>query len=208
MLTVAIAGVALNAFKLAFGILLLHQGPAEYERRRMDILWDFQFWACPGIDPWAVAIVEPLLEGGACLGVAICWPYAFGKGRPKWYRHFLFPALLGALLATILLVLFLVKGPVGKCATGQLCLVMFFYFIPLRPLLKHYVVFGSVVTGCFIFKIVQSGIQCDVIADVAMVSGILWLGVGAILSALSAWSARILSQCSSLRRLTKRSAAW
>jgi hypothetical protein len=26
--------------------------------------------------------------------------------------------LLGALLATILLVLFLVKGPVGKCATG------------------------------------------------------------------------------------------
>ena len=184
MLTVAIAGVALNAFKLAFGILLLHKGPAEYERRRMDILCDFQFWACPGIDPWAVAIVEPLLEGGACLGVAICWPYAFGQGRPTWYRHFLFLALLGVLLATILFVLFQVKGPVGKCATGQLCLVMFFYFIPLRPLLKHYVVFGSVVTGCFIFKIVQSGIQCDVIADVAMVVSVLWLGVGAILSAL------------------------
>ena len=184
LLTVAVVGVALNVYKLALGAVLVRQGPAEYERRRLDLLWDFQFWACPGLDQWTIAIVEPLVEGGACLGVAVCWPYAYGEGRPTRYRQYLLFALLAALLATVLLVLFLIEGPLGKCATGQLSLVLFAYVIPLRPLVKHCVIMGSVVAGCFTFKILLTGIQCDVIADVSMVSATMWLGVGAALLAL------------------------
>jgi hypothetical protein len=184
LLTVAVVGVVLNVYKIVLGIVLVRQGPAEYERRRLDLLWDFQFWACPGLDQWTIAVVQPLLEGGACLGVAVCWPYAYGEGRPTRYRQYLLFALLAALLTTVLLVLFLVEGPLGKCATGQLCLVLFVYIIPLRPLVKHSVVMCSVVAGCFTFKILLTGIQCDVIADVAMVSATMWLGVGAALSAL------------------------
>jgi len=183
LLTVAVVGVVLNVYKLVLGIILVRQGAAEYERRRLDLLWDFQLWAC-GIDEWTMAVFEPLLEGGACFVAAVCWPYAYGEGRPTRYRQYLLFALLAALLTTVLLVLFVVEGPIGKCATGQLCLVMFVYMLPLRPLVKHCVVMGSIVAGCFTLKILLTGIQCDVVADVAMVSAIMWLGLGAALSAL------------------------
>ena len=183
LLTVAVVGVVLNVYKLVLGIIFVRQGVAEYERRRLDLLWDFQLWAC-GIDEWTIAIFEPLLEGGACLAVAVCWPYAYGEGRPTRYRQYLLFSLLAALLTTVLMVLFLVDGPLGKCATGQLCLVIFAYMLPLRPLAKHCMVMGSIVAACFTIKILLSGIQCDVIADVAMVSATMWLGVGAALLAL------------------------
>jgi hypothetical protein len=183
VLTVSVVGVVLNVYKLVLGIILVRQGIEEYERRRLDLLWDFQFWAC-GMDEWTITIFEPLLEGGACLVAAVCWRYAYGEGLPTRYRQYLLFALLAALLTTVLLVLFLAKGPLGKCATGQLCLVLFAYMLPLRPLVKHCMVMGTIVAGCFTLKILLTGIQCDVIADVAMVSATMWMGVGAALSAL------------------------
>jgi adenylate cyclase len=170
-------------YKLALGTLLLTIGAEEYAER-YDLLWDFYVWACPGIDVWGVAILEPILEGGACLAVMLCWPYAYAEGRPMLYRRSLLMFFFGSLVVTVLTVLIMAEGELGKCATGQLVMVMFIYMMTLRPLVKHCVVMGFIVAACFLIKILASGIQCDVIADVAMVSATIYIGLGAAVAAV------------------------
>ena len=184
VLTVATVGALLNAYKLALGTVLLSVGPAEYSARAYDLFWDFYLWACPGLSPWGVAVVEPILEGGCCVAVVLSWPYVYAEGSPMRYRRNLLFFFFGALLATVLMVLFMAEGELGKCATGQIVLVMFVYMMTLRPLVKHCAVMGFVVFVCFVGKTVASGIQCDVIADVAMVAATIFLGLGAAVAAL------------------------
>lgn len=183
VLTVASVGVLLNVYKLALGTVLLNIGPEEYAIQ-YDLLWDFYLWACPGMDLWVVAILEPILEGGACLVVVLCWPYAYSEGRPMHYRRNLLIFFYCSLVTTVLTVLFMAEGPLGKCATGQVVMIMFIYMMTLRPLLRHCMVMGFLVAVCFFGKILASGIQCDVIADVAMVAATIYVGLGAAVAAV------------------------
>ena len=170
-------------YKLALGTLLLTIGAEEYAER-YDLLWDFYVWACPGINMWGVAIIEPILEGGVCIAVAISWQYVYSEGRPAKYQQTLLFFFIGALLATIVLVLAISEGRLGEGATGQVCIVLFVYMMTLRPLVEHCLVMLLLVFVGFVAKILASGNQCDVIADVAMVFATIGLGMGAAFAAL------------------------
>ena len=184
VLTFAVVGVVLNGYKLALGAVLLSLGPEEYGTRAYEFFWDFYLWACPGLSPWGVALVVPLLEGGCCVAVALSWSYAYAEGRPMRTRRNLLFCFFGALLTTVLIVLFMAEGELGKCAAGQLNLVVFIYAMTLRPLVKHCIVMGAVVLVCFVGKVVASGIQCDAIGDLAMVAAMVLHGVGAAVVAV------------------------
>jgi len=101
VLTFAVVGVVLNGYKLALGAVLLSLGPEEYGTRAYEFFWDFYLWACPGLSPWGVALVVPLLEGGCCVAVALSWSYAYAEGRPMRTRRNLLFCFFGALLTTV-----------------------------------------------------------------------------------------------------------
>jgi hypothetical protein len=184
VLYVAVTGLVLNVVKIIFGLVLLNVGTQAYSAR-FDVVWDFYLWACPGISLWGVAIWQPVLEGGTCFAVLICWPYAYTyETRCVQHQRNLLFFFLGALLANTLFVLFLNDAPVGKCASGQWIHVLFVYIVTLRPLVQHCLVMACCFYICLLGKILASGIQCEAIADVAMVAAIVWLGLGAVIAAI------------------------
>ena len=182
VITVALVGVVLNAYTCVFGVVLLSVGLEEY-KVRFELFWDFYLWSCPGRSLAATALVEPIIQGSVCLAVALCWVYAFREGSATYHRRNLLVAFLFALVVTVLVVLFDQKGELGKCATGQLCLILLIFIVPLRPLVAHSIAMCGLLIVGFTARILISGIQCDTIGDVAMISAMVALNLGSTVAA-------------------------
>jgi len=179
VLTVAAVGVALNIYKCALGVVLLRVGVDEYSAR-FELLWDFYLWSCSRPSLLSTAIVQPVVEGAACLALALCWRRAFGEGRNATTRYMrnLVLSFLAILVFTVLLALFDQDGKIGKCATGQLCMVLLIFVVPLRPLVAHSIAICGVVLAAFTIRILTGGIQCDTVGDVAMIFAMMCLNLG------------------------------
>jgi len=179
VLIIACVGVGLNIYKIALGTVLRNVGREEFQQ--FEDWWDFYLWSCPRRSVVAATVVIPVLEGGACLAVAAAWPYVYADGRPVIYRRNLNFAFLAALVATVFAVLFSDTGPLGMCASGQLCLILFIFIMPLRPLVMQCVACCLVAFLGFFIRLSMSGIECIAVFDGAVsVAVVLLVIVGTV----------------------------